>query len=228
MSSVDDRLRQAFGTADDEWVRRAPAAQVGLRARHRRHQLVRRSVLAGACAAAVVTAFVVTDGGAQPRTVQPAEPSPTPSATSSPGNTPAPTAPLEGTWISRPLDADDVRAAANAAGAPGVATLMLEDLPDDAFKVVMVVRGSSLSTSVRSTGGADILLDQETISTTGQQLELRPFDTPAVTLHQWVISSGVLTMSLVSTTEESKAGVPGEAWQRLLYTSEPLARQDPQ
>jgi hypothetical protein len=226
MPSIDDALRQAFEPADDEWVLQAPAALAAVRTRHRRHQVVRRSVLAGACAAAAVTAFVVADGGSQPRTIQPAVP--TPSATSSPSSTPVPTAPLEGTWISRPLDADDVRAAAAQVGAPGSASRMLADLPDGVFRVVMVVRGSSLSTSVRSTGSADVLLDQESISTTGQQLELRPFDMPAVTLHQWVISGGVLTMSFVSTTERVKAGVPGEAWQRLLYNSEPLAHQDPQ
>lgn len=217
MPSVDDLLRQAFEAPDDEWVRGAASAHRSVVARHRRHLVVTRTVAAAACAAVIVGGAVSLTADTEPRTVAPAD---TPASTSPPIG-----GPLEGTWISEPLGQDDVRAAANRAGASKSATAMLEVLPHTPFRVVMVVRGSSLSTSVRTRGAADMLLDQETISTTGQQLELRPFDIPAATIHQWAVEGGVLTMSLMSTNEESKGGVPGEAWQRLLYDAAPLTRR---
>ena len=227
MPSVDDLLREAFGGTDDEWVRRAPAALVEVRTSHRRGVLVRRSVAVAACAACAVTAVVVVGGGSSQRSVEPVVPPPT-APTSTSGPAPVTTTPLEGTWTSRSLDADDVRAAARRAGAASAASAMLEDLPNGSFRVVMVVRGASLNTLVRSRGTDDLLLDQESISITGGQLRLRPFDVPAATLHEWAVESGVLTMTFVSTTERSTAGVPGEAWHRLLYDSAPLTRQDPQ
>ena len=77
MSSVDDRLRQAFGTPDEEWVRRARRAHGELRARHRRRQLVRRSAAGALAVAALVVAVTVVDGDAGTRTIQPADPTPT-------------------------------------------------------------------------------------------------------------------------------------------------------
>jgi hypothetical protein len=177
-------------------------------------------VVGALAVAALAVAATVVDGDPGPRTVQPADPTPTPTAT-------VVAAPLEGTWISTDLDEADVRAAATAAGVPDAVEKMLEQLPKPPFKVVMVVRGSSLSTSVRPQGGPDVLMDQETLSTTGRRLEVRPFDVPVATFHRWVLESAVLTMSFESTTEGVKDGVPGEAWQRLLYDSAPLARQGP-
>ena len=220
MPSVDDVLRQAFEPTDESWVRLAPAACAEVVTRHRRHQVVRRSVVGALAAAVLAVGVAVVDGDPGPRTVQPAEPPPTPTAT-------VVTAPLEGTWISSGLDETDVSAAATAAGVPDAVDAMLEQLPEPPFKVVMVVRGSSLSTSVRPRDGQDVLMDQETLSTTGRRLEVRPFDVPVATFHRWVLESAVLTMSFESTTEGVKNGVPGEAWQRLLYDSAPLARQAP-
>ena len=218
MSSVDDRLRQAFGTSDEEWVRRARAAHGEVRARHRRRQLALRSAGGALAAAALVVAVTVVDGDPGTRTIQPADPTPT--TTTRAGATP-----LEGTWISRPLGASDVRAAAGAAGAPAAAAAMLEDLPPGDFRVVMVVRGSSLRTLVRSAGGKDRLMDEEVISTTGQDLELRTlFGAPSASVHGWSVQGDELTMTFGSTTEESAAGVPGEAWHRLLYDTATFTR----
>ena len=218
MSSVDDRLRQAFGTADEEWVRRAPAAQVELHARHRRHQLVRLGVVGALAAAAVVVAVTVGDGDAGTRTIQPAGPVPA-------STTPAGATSLEGTWVSGPLRPSDVRAATRAAGAPAAATVMLEELPAGEFRVVMVVQGSSLRTYIRSDAAEDALTDEEVISTTGQELELRTlFGDPSASVHRWTVQGDELTMTFRSTTEDDVAGVPGEAWQRLLYDTAPFTR----
>ncbi|RYB96636.1 hypothetical protein EUA06_03490 [Nocardioides glacieisoli] len=218
MSSVDDRLREAFATPDDEWVRRAPVAHRELRARHRRHQLVRLGVVSGLAAAAVVVAVAVVGGDPGTRTIEPADPTPTSTA-------PAGAAPLEGTWISGPLGRPEVRAAARAAGAPDAAGAMLEDLPDGTFRVVMVVRGSSLQTRIRSTGAEDAIMDEEIISTSGAELRLRTlFGDPGASVHGWRVRGDELTMTFRSTTEGASAGVPGEAWHRLLYDSAPFTR----
>ena len=218
MSSVDDRLRQAFGSADDEWVRRAPAAHGQLRARHRRHQLVRLGVAGVLASAATVVAAAVIDGDAGERAIQPADPTPT--STTSAGSTP-----LEGTWVSAPLRPSDVRDAARAAGVPAAAAAMLEELPEGTFRVVMVVRGSSLQTRVRSTGAEDAIMDEEVISTTGAELRLRTlFGEPGATVHGWTVQEDELTMTFRSTTEGVVGGVPGEAWHRLLYDTPTFTR----
>lgn len=220
MSSVDDRLREAFGTADDEWVRRAPAAHRELRSRRRRNQLLQRGVVGALTAAAVAVVLVMVDGDVGTRTVQPAAPVPTTSSAPPVGSTP-----LEGTWVSAPLRAADVRAAARAAGDRAAAAAMLDDLPVGDFKVVLVVRGSSLRALVRSDGTADQLLDEEVISTTGQELELRTlFGQPRTSVHGWRIRGAELTMTFRSTTEGPRRGVPGQAWQRLLYDTAEFTR----
>jgi hypothetical protein len=220
MPSVDDLLRQAFQPTDDEWVRRAPSARSQVVRRHRRHQVVRRSVVGGLAAAALVVAVTVADSDARTRTVEPADPSPTPTSTAPAGATA-----LEGTWISASLRAADVRTAARRAGVPAVAATMLDDLPAAGFRVVMVVRGSSLRTLVRSAGAEDAIMDEEVISTTGQDLRLSTlFGEPGTTVHRWTVQRARLTMTFGSTTEGVTDGVPGEAWHRLLYDSAPFTR----
>lgn len=218
MPSVDDLLRQAFEPTDPEWVRRAPSAHRELRSRHRRHQLVRRSAAGALVAAALVVAVTVVDGEPRARTVEPADPTPTSTA-------PAGATPLEGTWISEPLDSADVRASARAAGSPAAATAMLDELPDGSFRVVMLVRGSSLRTSVRSAGTEDVLMDEEVISTTGRDLVLSTlFGNPSSSVHRWTVQGDRLTMTFERTTEGVTAGVPGEAWHRLFYDTVAFTR----
>jgi hypothetical protein len=218
MPSVDDLLRQAFETADDEWLRRAPSARAQVVRRHRRHQVVRLSVAGALAAAAVVVGVTAIDEEPRTRTVEPADPSPT-------STPPAGATALEGTWVSAPLGTVDVRTAARRAGAPEVAQSMLEDLPAGDFQVVMVVRGSSLRTLVRSAGADDMVMDEEVISTTGQDLELATlFGEPGTSVHGWTVRGDRLTMTFGSTTEGATNGVPGEAWHRLLYDSAPFTR----
>ena len=220
MPSVDDALRHAFATPDDDWTRAAPAARTAVVARHRRHRVVRRSVVGALAVAALVVGVTAVDSDTRPRTVQPALPSPTTASADPRG-----VSPLEGTWISGPLGAADVRAAARGAGAPDAAGRMLDDLPDGPFRVVIVVRGSSLRALVRSSRNADTLLDEEVVSTTGRDLELRTlFGAPASTVHRWAVRGDRLELSFGSTTEGSQDGIPGEAWHRLLYDSATFTR----
>jgi hypothetical protein len=223
MPSVDDLLRQAFEPTDDEWVRRAPAAHARVVARHRREQAVRRGAavvgLAGVAAAAVLA--LGGDLGGPSRSVDPVAPPPAGTTLA------AGTTPLEGTWTSAPLGRADVRAAARAAGAPEAVPAMLAQLPAVPFRVVVDVQGARLTTTVSADGADGEVLDRESLSVSGGRLEVRPYAMQAATTHAWVISGSELTMSFVRTTEPRSRGVPGEAWQRLLYDSVPFAARRP-
>lgn len=221
MPSVDDVLRHAFEPTDDDWVRRAPAAHSAVLARHRYTQRMHRGLGATALAVAASAAVVVamsTGDVRDSRGVEPADRAPTPTA-------PALSSPLEGTWTSGLLDGADVRVAARAAGAPGVARDMLAVLPRAPFRVVVVVRGANLESSVQRVAGRPEVLDRESLSVEGNLLTVRPFAVSARTVHSWSIDGDELTMDFRSTTEgEDDAGVPGEAWQRLLYDSVTFTR----
>ena len=102
---------------------------------------------------------------------------------------------------------------------------MLDVLPRTPFTVVVSVRGASLSTHVQGAGGRREVYDQESVAVEGGLVTLRPFDISARTVHSWSIDGDELTLDFRSTTEgEDDAGVPGEAWQRLLYDSVVLTR----
>lgn len=218
MPSVDEVLRHAFEHADDGWGRLAPVARSAVVARHRRHQLVQRGVAAGVVTVAATLVVVLSSGDVRDsRGIEPAEQTPT--ATGSPLATP-----LEGRWVSGPLGVADVRAAARAAGMPQSADIMLADLPRTPFRVVVAVRGASLSTYVEGPGGRRELLDQESISVDGSLATLSPFDMVAGTVHAWAISGDTLTMDFRSTTEGETDGIPGESWQRLLYDAGAFTR----
>ena len=219
MPSVDDVLRHAFAPADDDWARVAPAAHSEVMARHRRGQLVRRSIAVTAVAAASAAVVVALSTGdvRDSRGVEPAEQTPkTP--------TPALSTPLEGRWMAGPLDASDVRAAARAAGAPRAAAALLADLPQAPFTVVVSVRGASLSTYAEGAGGRREVFDQESVAVEGGLVTVRPFNISAETVHGWAISGDELTLDFRSTTEPQNDGVPGEAWQRLFYDSAAFTR----
>ena len=221
MPSVDDLLRQAFEPRDDEWVRRSPAAHAQVVARHRRQLVVRRgatvAALAGVAAAAVLALGGQLDGPS--RSVDPAGPSTT-GTTLTDGVTP-----LEGTWTSGPLARADVRAAARATGTPGVVATMMQDLPAVPFRVVVVVHGANLETSVEGLDGKQEVLDKESISVSGDLATVRPYALSAHTEHRWTIDGDSLTFDFRSTNEpENDLGVPGEAWQRLLYDTSTFTR----
>ena len=79
---------------------------------------------------------------------------------------------------------------------------MLEELPDGAFRVVMVVRGSSLQTLRQEHRRRGRVMDEEVISTTGAELALRTlFGDPSASVHGWTVRGDELTMTFRSTTE---------------------------
>lgn len=214
MPSVDDLLRHAFDHADDEWARLTSAAHSAVSARHRRDRAVRRGLAASVVATAAAAVVAVSVGPlSEPRGVDPADPLPT-------SSTPSLASPLEGTWRSGPLQSSDVRAAAREAGTPTAAATMLAELPQSPFRVVVVMRGASLTTYVEGAGGRLDVVDQEAVAVEDQLLTVRPFDVQAESVHVWSLAGDELTLRLRSTTEPGT----GEAWQRLLYNSVALTR----
>lgn len=106
-----------------------------------------------------------------------------------------------------------------------MAAAMLTELPQAPFRVVVVVRGAGISTYMRGAGGRLVDLDQEAIAVKGDLVTVRPFTVSAETVHRWTMSGDTLALEFRSTTEEENdAGVPGEAWQRLLYDTATFTR----
>jgi len=218
--SVDDRLRSAFGETDRGWDERVPDALAVVTARRRHESVVRRGAAAALVAAAVAVAVVAApDDGRE---------SPTPPLTTPPSpsvDVGTPNGPLEGTWTSGSITAEDVRAAARDAGRPGVAAAMLDVLPPRPFRIVLLVTGTGLNQGFLSSEGETSANDVEAIEIEGSRIFLRPRNAPGgVNEHAWVLEDGVLRLAFVSTTEADTDGVPGEAWQRLLYDTSAFTR----
>ena len=149
--SVDDRLREAFGETDRSWDEQVPDALAAVTARRRHESVVRRGAAAALVAAAAVAVAVVAapDDGRE----SPTPPLTTPSPSVDVGT---PNGPLEGTWTSGSITAEDVRAAARDAGRPGVAAAMLDVLPPRPFRIVLLVTGTGLNQRFRSGRGRDL------------------------------------------------------------------------
>src|SRR3954469_14292618 len=147
--SVDDRLREAFAETDDRWEQLAPASLGLVRGRQRRQHAVRRGSVTVLATAAAVAAVAVAQAPGHER-----DPSPAPSPTSPTGVVTPPAerragSPLDGTWVSRPITATDVRRAARDAGDPGAADAMLAQLPDTPFRLVLTVDTGGNSTALK-------------------------------------------------------------------------------
>ena len=141
--------------------------------------------------------------------------------TREPTATPIVTAtPLEGTWRTDTLTVHDLRAA--------LGTDVERHLPaiEDDFDAV--------SHHIRLTVHRDVLkavvvhgrrtqeVDAERIEVTGDRLLLRAMDVDGwSTTYRWTIRGDLLTLVFLRTSEGDTDGVPGEAWQRALYTTGP-------
>jgi hypothetical protein len=112
----------------------------------------------------------------------------------------------------------DVLGAAAAAGDPSDGQAMLGALPAPPFRIALVVdeEGNSLAVHVRARG-VDQVMDEANVEVTSGSLVLHPRFAGGENVHAWTLEDGVLRLTFVSTTEGESDGVPGEAWQRLLY-----------
>jgi hypothetical protein len=216
MTSVDDRLREAFDATDPTWEHRVPAALLRVEQRHRRNTIVRRTVAACAVGAAVVAgAVAVTQGGAD-RSAPP--------VTERPSRAAQPF-PLDGTWTSGPVTDQDVHAAATAAGVADAADAMLGRLPARPFVVVLVVSEERNSVLVKLRSGSDEqTFDEANVAVVADRMVLHPRYAAGEDVHTWTLQDGVLRLAFVSTTEAESEGAPAEAWERLFYDTAPFTR----
>jgi hypothetical protein len=217
--SVDDRLREAFGETDRSWDEQVPAALAALTARQRRESAVRR----GAAAALVAAGAVATVTVAVSQRADDA-PSPTEDPTSPPTGLGAEPNALDGTWVSEPLTRADVRRAARLAGDAGDAAAMLSDLPTTPFRVALYVNGdrSSMHAAFRVDGQPEETVDEENVTVSEDRVVMQPMFDEGENVHTYVLDNGTLRFAFVSTTEGETDGVPGEAWQRLVYDASGL------
>ena len=220
--SVDDRLREAFGTSDPAWQARASDALAEVTARHRRESFLRRVAASGAVAATVavaVGALIFADQDSDgPPPVAPDTRTPSPSLS-------AAEYPLDGTWSSGPIVRADVEAAATAAGDPGDLNVMLEALPTPPFRVVLVIDEANNSVLLKlRADGEEQVFDEANVEVTEGQLVLNPRFASGTDVHSWTLRDQELRLAFMSTTEGDAGGVPAEAWQRLLYDSSEFTR----
>ena len=212
--SVDDRLREAFGETDRRWDERVPDALAAVTARRRHETVVRRGAAAALVAAAAVATVAVTVSQRTDDAPSPSE-DPTTPATGF-GVEPNP---LDGTWVSEPLTRADVRRAARLAGDAGDAAAMLAELPATPFRVALYVHGdrSSMHAVFRVDGQTEETADEENVTVSGGRMVMQPMFAEGENVHTYVLDDDTLRFTFVSPTEGDSEGVPGEAWQRLVY-----------
>ena len=212
--SVDDRLREAFGGTDLTWDDEVPTALADLMARRRHETVVRRGAGAALVATAAVAAVAVT-------VAQRADdaPSPTEDPTRPPTGVGAEPNPLDGTWVSEAVTRADVQRAARLAGDRSDAAAMLADLPPTPFRVVLYVNAdrSSMHAAFRSAGRPEENGDEENLTVSEDRVVMQPMFGEGENVHTFRLEDGTLRLAFVSTTEADENGIPGEAWQRLVY-----------
>ena len=219
--SVDDRLREAFGSTDTtEWERTAPTALRSVTTRRDRERLVRRGAAVGlAAAVAVGVVAVVANGrGGEETDPEPVGPPPTTPTQLESMQTGAPMSPLDGRWKSGPITAADVRVALTRLGHAELADETWAALPPAPFRLVWVVHGDGSELEVIQHGEVNVV-DEEDLVVEAGRLTLSPRFAAGDTVHEWVVDGNELDLTFVSTTEGVADGVPGEVWHRLLYDS---------
>lgn len=218
--SVDDRLRDAFRA--DEPPEPSVVDHLGVvRAAHRRQVLVRRQVLgAVAVAASVAVLLFVVLGGGEPRTSVPVDgpASPPPSETLA-----EPVDELQGSWRSRTLTTDDLRGTLEENGRGRWSDRVVADLPPGPWALTLSIQGGAWTLTAVA-DGAEELLDREIVTADGRRLVISPQFAAGSSTYDYSIrtdgaGSRVLRMVFVETTEGRSNGVPGEAFQRALYTT---------
>jgi len=218
--SVDQRLREAFH-ADDDWVPEVALSTVQHTAR--RESARRRAALAVAAAVVLAAGAVVatTRIASTSDGIDPADPSPTSSATPAP--TDAPLA-FEDTWVSAPLTESRVRVVLERAGLAAWADEVVAELrPVRGARLVLRLERGNLDLRIKRRGAEMEPLDLQTYVARAGLLELTPRTAEGRSQLDWNVSSeGELTFDWRSTTEPDLEGVPAEAYIRVVYTAVPF------
>lgn len=210
--SLDERLRDAY-RADDGW---APGASlVTIRAEARRRG--RRRGLIAAAAAVVLAAglgVAVSRAGDDPTPAPPA-PAVTEGAASA----------VEGQWSSAPLTRARVRVTLAEAGLGSWTDEFLAEIPASRdARLELRVEAGSLDLALMRPGRPEVLLDREYWQAERDRLVLTPMSGVGASHHTWEVDGDRLVLTFVSTSEPVTRGIPGEVYQRVLYTAVPFTR----
>jgi len=231
--AVDELLRSAFEEHDETWDHETASALTHVHERSRHRSVVRRRVAAGALAAVLVpTALVVgvqESGQDEPVASAPASPSP------SPGQPPAGASaqPLDGSWRSEPISDADVRRTLEEAGLGRWSDAILDRLPDRPFVSLMRMRDRRINIFLVGPDGRPQHYDGQESNVVGDDLRVTAIWSRVATRYRWRAETRgtgrdavtVLDLDLEATTEHPSEGIPGEVWQRVLYTSAPFLRE---
>ena len=221
--SLETELRQALRQPEgdlDAGAVNAALAQVRTRGRG---ALVRRRAMAAvavAAALALVAGFAMQQREHGSATDDPARIAEQPTAPV------ARTTPLEGTWRTPVLATQDLRSALREGGLQRHQAA-IETAWDGLIggRIVLAIHDGHVVAVVR-TGGSGLTVDDQQLEVTGNLVTLRPFPPSTwATTYRWTVRGDRLTLTLLRSSEGATAGVPGEAWQRAIYTSTPFIRQ---
>lgn len=228
--SVDERLRSAFGADADDW-RPVPPTADSLRARIRRRNRNLRMAVVGAAAAVTLAVGLVVNTIDHDRSPVPA-PEPTPQLTSSPSDTATPhgliATPLDGTWRAGPFEPAAVRQTLEAAGLAKFADPILAQLPRHKIVLDLRVSGRIWELTMRGQDSPTEVMDQEYVATVdAQQFTMGPLGegNTGESTYSYDTAKRVLRLTFLATTEPLTYAVPGEAWQRALYTTSNFAKR---
>jgi hypothetical protein len=221
MSSIDQRLRAAFGETDPEWERRTLPALARVRTRHRRKRERMKLAAVSLSAATVVTGLVLA-----PELSDRLRSSPTfvgaPNSDEPDVNLDGkPDVNLHGTWSTAPLTDADVRGTLRDTGPRKYTTAVLTALPRAPFRLVARFEAGVVSLQVRSSQRSEEI-DHETYQLRGDMLSMEPGTggrNEFLVVPETVASGTAIRLLFRSSTEPPTDGVPGEAWQRALWAT---------
>jgi len=215
--SIDRDLRDALRAPEPQDPAEVACTLAAVKARARRQDARRRVLVAGTIAAAVALGGVVV--GTQ--LDRDAEPVPAPAPTTAPAEA------LSGVWMTGPLSARDLRSVLRAHGLGDHARPILDTLTGRPIRLRAVFAEGGVEVSA-ATGDGWVTLDSELVHVDRDLLRLSPrfAHQDWGTDYRWSLERDRLTFELVATTEGVVDGVPGEAWQRVIFTSGPFTRSD--
>lgn len=218
--SIDDRLRSAYSAPVEHWDVNAALDRVAVaESAQRTRRRIAGVTLAGAAASLVALLWGLA-GPDSDRGLAPIDTPTSPSTTAVVELVPA----LGGLWETGPVSRADLRASLTGTGLARHLPAMLAELPKHPIRLTLEIEGNRVRLTVRGAGqpGEGIVIDEETVvSAESDQFSMQPFD-PGENTYRWRIDGSGLHLQFLETTEDFTSGVPGEAWQRLLYTSAPF------
>jgi hypothetical protein len=123
-----------------------------------------------------------------------------------------------------------VRATLEEAGLGRWSSRVLTHLPERPFQAQMRIRDRQVTLYLVGPDGVRQRYDGQESNVVGDHLRISDIWSRVASSYAWSAEdagvggdrSTVLRLTLLATTEQVREGVPGEVWQRVLYTSAPF------